>query len=45
MQWVSKGKIEPVIDTVRPISRMVEGHIKMADSQIFGKILTTPQRL
>jgi hypothetical protein len=24
---------------------MVEGHIKMADSQLFGKIVTTPQTL
>jgi NADPH:quinone reductase-like Zn-dependent oxidoreductase len=45
IRWVSKGKIKPVIDTVLPFSRMVEGHIKMADSQLFGKILTTPQRL
>jgi NADPH:quinone reductase-like Zn-dependent oxidoreductase len=45
IRWVSKGKIKPVIDTVLPFSSMVEGHIKMADSQLFGKILTTPQRL
>jgi NADPH:quinone reductase-like Zn-dependent oxidoreductase len=45
IRWVSKGKIKPVIDTVLPFSRMVEGHIKMADSQLFGKILTTPQKL
>ncbi|HXG06106.1 MAG TPA: zinc-binding dehydrogenase [Nitrososphaera sp.] len=45
IRWISKGKIRPVIDTIYPFSRMVEGHIKMADSQLFGKILTTPQRL
>ena len=45
IRWVSKGKIKPVIDTVLPFSRMVEGHIKMADSRLFGKILTTPQKL
>jgi NADPH:quinone reductase-like Zn-dependent oxidoreductase len=45
IRWVSKGKIKPVIDTVLPFSRMVEGHLKMADSQLFGKILTTPQTL
>lgn len=45
IRWVSKGKIKPIIDTVLPFSRMVEGHLKMADSQLFGKILTTPQRL
>jgi NADPH:quinone reductase-like Zn-dependent oxidoreductase len=45
IRWVSKGKIKPIIDTVLPFCRMVEGHLKMADSQLFGKILTTPQRL
>ena len=42
--WVSKGKIKPVTDTILPFSNMVEGHIKMAESQLFGKILTTPQK-
>jgi alcohol dehydrogenase len=45
IRWVSKGKIRPIVDTIYPFSRMVEGHIKMADSQLFGKILTTPQKL
>ena len=45
IKWVSRGKIKPVIDTIFPFSNMVEGHIKMADSQLFGKLLTTPQKL
>jgi alcohol dehydrogenase len=45
IRWVSKGKIKAVIDTVLPFSNMVDGHIKMADSQLFGKIVTTPHRL
>jgi NADPH:quinone reductase-like Zn-dependent oxidoreductase len=45
IKWVGRGKIKPVIDTIFPFSNMVEGHIKMADSQLFGKILTTPQKL
>jgi NADPH:quinone reductase-like Zn-dependent oxidoreductase len=45
MRWVGKGKIKPIIDTILPFSKMVEGHLKMADSQLFGKILTTPQKL
>ena len=45
ISWVSKGKIKSVIDTVLPFGNMVEGHVKMADSQVFGKILTTPQLL
>ena len=42
---VSRRQIKPIIDTILPFSNMVDGHIKMADSQLFGKILTTPQVL
>lgn len=45
LRWVSKGKIKAVIDTVLPFSQMVQGHVKMADSQLFGKVITTPQKL
>ena len=45
IDWVSKERIKAVIDTVLPFSNMVEGHVKMADSQLFGKIVTTPQKL
>lgn len=45
IRWVSKGRIKPVIDIILPFSNMVEGHIKMAYSQLFGKIITTPQKL
>ncbi|MDQ3872514.1 MAG: zinc-binding dehydrogenase [Thermoproteota archaeon] len=45
IDWVNKGKIKPVIDTILPFSNMVEGHVKMADSQLFGKIVATPQIL
>jgi NADPH:quinone reductase-like Zn-dependent oxidoreductase len=45
INWVSKGRIKAVIDTVLPFSRMAEGHVKMADSQLFGKIVTTPHKL
>ena len=45
IRWVSEGKIRPMIDTILPFSNMVEGHVKMAESQLFGKILTTPQKL
>lgn len=43
--WVSKGRIKAVIDTVLPFSNMAQGHVRMADSQLFGKIVTTPQKL
>jgi alcohol dehydrogenase len=45
MRWVGKSRIRPIIDTILPFSNMVEGHVKMADSQLFGKIVTTPQKL
>jgi alcohol dehydrogenase len=45
MRWVSRGKIKPVVDTILPFSKMVDGHVKMADSQLFGKIITTPNKL
>jgi NADPH:quinone reductase-like Zn-dependent oxidoreductase len=45
IRWVSEAKIRPMIDTILPFSNMVEGHVKMAESQLFGKILTTPQKL
>jgi alcohol dehydrogenase len=45
IRWVRKGKIKPVIDAILPFGNMVEGHVKMADSQLFGKIITTPQKL
>lgn len=45
IRWVSEAKIRPMIDTILPFSNMVEGHVKMVESQLFGKILTTPQKL
>jgi NADPH:quinone reductase-like Zn-dependent oxidoreductase len=45
IRWMSRGKIKAVIDSILPFSNMAEGHVKMADSQLFGKIVTTPQKL
>jgi NADPH:quinone reductase-like Zn-dependent oxidoreductase len=45
IRWVSRGKIKAVIDSILPFSDMAEGHVKMADSQLFGKIVTTPHKL
>ena len=45
LKWTSKGKIKPVIDTIYPFENMVMGHIKMMKSQLFGKLVTTPQKL
>jgi NADPH:quinone reductase-like Zn-dependent oxidoreductase len=45
IEWTSKGKIKAIIDTVYPFEDMVMGHIKMMESQLFGKLVTTPQKL
>jgi NADPH:quinone reductase-like Zn-dependent oxidoreductase len=41
IKWTSKGKIKAIIDTVYPFGDMVMGHIKMMESQLFGKLVTT----
>src|ERR671921_2042630 len=45
IKWTSKGKIKAIIDTIYPFEDMVMGHIKMMESQLFGKLVTTPQKL
>ena len=45
VKWTSKGKIKAIIDTVYPFEDMVMGHIKMMESRLFGKLITTPQKL
>jgi len=44
IHWTSHGKITPVIDSVLPFSEMVQGHVRMAKGEQFGKILTTPHK-
>jgi NADPH:quinone reductase-like Zn-dependent oxidoreductase len=45
IKWTSKGKIKSIIDSVFPFEDMVNGHVKMMESQLFGKLITTPQKL
>ncbi|MGB8938227.1 MAG: zinc-binding dehydrogenase [Candidatus Nitrosopolaris sp.] len=45
VKWTSKGKIKAIIDTVYLFEDMVMGHIKMMESRLFGKLITTPQKL
>jgi alcohol dehydrogenase len=45
IRWTSKGKIKAIIGTVYHFEDMVMGHIKMMESQLFGKLVTTPQKL
>ena len=43
--WVGKGKIKPLIDEALPFSRVAEGHTRMMEGKIVGKLVTTPQKL
>jgi NADPH:quinone reductase-like Zn-dependent oxidoreductase len=43
--WVGNGKIKPLIDEVLPFSRVAEGHQRMIDGKIIGKLVTTPQKI
>ena len=43
--WVGKGKIKPLVDEVLPFSRVAEGHTRMMDGKIVGKLVTTPQKM
>jgi NADPH:quinone reductase-like Zn-dependent oxidoreductase len=43
--WISKGKIKPLISEVLPFSKMAEGHVRMMNGEIVGKLVTTPQKM
>ena len=45
LQMAAKGRIKAVVDSVLPFSNMVEGHIRMMNGKLFGKLVTTPQKL
>jgi len=45
IKWISKGKIKVIIDTIYPFENMVNGHIKMMDSQLFGKLITNSTKI
>ncbi|MFQ5941610.1 MAG: zinc-binding dehydrogenase [Nitrososphaerales archaeon] len=45
LSWVAKGKIKPLIDEVLPFSNVAEGHQRMIDGKIVGKLVTTPQKM
>jgi alcohol dehydrogenase len=44
IRWTSKGKIKPLVHGVIPFDEMVKGHVMMANAELVGKIITTPQR-
>jgi len=43
--WVSRGKIKPLVHDVLPFSKAAEGHQRMIDGKIIGKLVTTPQKI
>lgn len=43
--WTSKGKINPLIDTVLPFSHVAKGLEMMKNGSHFGKILLAPQKI
>jgi len=43
--WAGKGRIRPIINTVLPLSDIVSGYTMMAESNHFGKIVITPQKM
>ena len=45
LYWVNKGKIKPLIDDVLPFSKVAEGHQRMIDGKIVGKLITTPPKM
>lgn len=44
IRWTSKGKIKPLVHGVIPFDEMVKGHVMMANAELVGKVITTPQR-
>ncbi|MBT3300506.1 MAG: zinc-binding dehydrogenase [Candidatus Marinimicrobia bacterium] len=42
IQWLSDGRISPVVDKVFPLSEAKEAHQYIADRKNFGKILLSP---
>jgi NADPH:quinone reductase-like Zn-dependent oxidoreductase len=45
LYWVSKGKIKPLVHEALPFSKVAEGHQRMFDGKIVGKLVTTPQKI
>ncbi len=45
LHWTSKKRLKPLISKILPFSEMVNGHIMMANGDVLGKLITTPQKL
>ena len=42
MDLIARGQVKPVIDTVLPLERAVEGLRLIEDREVFGKVIVTP---
>jgi len=42
MQFIAEGKMKPIIDTVLPLDRAVEGLRMIENREVFGKVVVTP---
>jgi len=42
MDMIAKGQIKPVVDTVLPLERAVEGLRQIRDREVIGKVVVTP---
>ncbi|MBM7802853.1 putative PIG3 family NAD(P)H quinone oxidoreductase [Curtobacterium luteum] len=40
--FVEDGRVRPVVDSVLPLAEAAEGHRRMADGELIGKVLLTP---
>ncbi len=42
MQFIAEGRMKPIIDTVLPLDRAVEGLRMIENREVFGKVVVTP---
>ena len=42
MDMIAAGKIKPLVDTVLPLTRAVEGVRLIQDREVIGKVVVTP---
>jgi len=42
MQFIAQGKMKPIIDTVLPLERAVEGLRMIENREVFGKVIVAP---
>lgn len=43
LSLVDRGEVEPVLDSVLPLEKTAEGHRRIENRDVFGKVVITPQ--